>query len=90
MRPTRLANTTSPLLGWDWITAQAASDKARCDAPILVSVTNSVLILQLGLRLIHQLNGGIGCGTASAEWTYRMVMLCVLCPSKDAMVGSIR
>jgi hypothetical protein len=34
---------------------------------------------------------GIGCGHAAppAEWTYLLVMLCVLCPSKDAIVGSL-
>ena len=40
--PDRLANTTSPILGWDWITVQASSDKGRSDAPVLVSASRAV------------------------------------------------
>ena len=32
---------------------------------------------------------GAASSTASAEWTYLLVMLCVLWPSKLAMVGSL-
>ena len=40
--PDRLVNTTSPFLGWALITAQAASDKGRSDAPVLVSASRAV------------------------------------------------
>ena len=32
----------SPLLGWDWITVQAAIDNARSDALVLVSTSRAV------------------------------------------------
>jgi hypothetical protein len=78
--------------------AAAGRDYAPSGAPFASpDELGAVLSMpQLGLRLIrrHQLHGGIChcigcCSTASAEWTYRLVMEWVLCPSKDAIVGSL-
>ncbi len=40
--PERLANTRSLVLGWELITAQAASKKMRGDAPVFVSASREV------------------------------------------------
>jgi hypothetical protein len=93
------ASVSSERLGQ--IRPEARLRPMRCaDAARLLSTgqRNGPLGKLRALSLIsargHQLQGGTGYGigcrqpnTASAECTYRLVMLCVLCPSKLAIVG---
>jgi hypothetical protein len=42
LSPDELGNTTSPFLDWTLITAHAASDNGRSEAPVLVSASRAV------------------------------------------------
>jgi hypothetical protein len=96
------AGRSPPLSSWDENTYRSVNSSRttdgrcgrRCRIPAEFLCHENTP--QLGLRLIrgHQLHGGTrhgigGCHQHGIGGMYLLVMLCVLCPSKLAIVGSL-